>query len=407
MQFVLSIANGLLVVAGLVLLAPVGVLLSQMMAAGRASAAGEGDEGVSDDATTPRPHIAVLMPAHNESAGIGKSIAAVLKQLAPGDRLLVVADNCTDDTAAVAAAAGAQVAQRTDSERRGKGYALDFGVRRLEADPPDVVIVVDADCEVHDDALVRLARTCLQRIRPAQALYLMRSPPGAGLKTRIAEFAWAIKNHARALGNQRMGLPCQLMGSGMAFTWRQISEAPLASGHIVEDLQLGLDLAAKGQAPYFCPQALVTSTFPSSEEGLAAQRTRWEHGYLEVMFTHGPRLVREALAQRSLARIFSALDLCVPPIASLVLVQVVFVVATGVFLLLGHRSFPLMLALLAVTLTGVALGLGWSRFGRNIVSLAELLSVPGYMLGKVPMYMRALRRRQTEWVRTRRDDGSN
>ena len=66
-----------------------------------------------------------------------------------------------------------------------------------------------------------------------------------------------------------------------------------------------------------------------------------------------------------------------------------------------------MLALLAVTLTGVALGLGWSRFGRNIVSLAELLSVPGYMLGKVPMYMRALRRRQTEWVRTRRDDGSN
>ena len=407
MEAVFGIVNAVLVVSALVLLAPVGVLLLQMVAAWPVRADADGNPNAEVAAGASRPRLAVLMPAHNESAGIAFAIAAVNKQLQPGDRLLVVADNCSDDTAQVAAAAGAQVAVRTDMQRRGKGYALDFGVRQLEADPPQVVIVVDADCDVHPHALERLARTCIARQRPVQALYLMRSAAAAGLKTRIAEFAWAIKNHARALGNLRMGLPCQLMGSGMAFTWAQISAAPLASGHIVEDLQLGLDMAANGAPPSFCPEALVTSTFPVSEEGLAAQRTRWEHGYLDVMFTQGPRLLRQAVASASIGRVFSALDLCVPPIASLVLVQTGLLLLCVGFFAASGLGLPLLLAGLALVLTAFALGIGWWRFGRRIVSLGELMSVPAYMLGKVPMYLRALRRRQVEWVRTRRDDGSS
>lgn len=60
----------------------------------------------------------------------------------------MVADNCTDDTARLASAAGAEVIERHDALLRGKGYALDFGVRHLAQQPPDVVIVVDADCQV-------------------------------------------------------------------------------------------------------------------------------------------------------------------------------------------------------------------------------------------------------------------
>src|SRR5205085_6347229 len=84
-----------------------------------------------------RPRVAVLMPAHNEAAGIAASLATVTPQLVAGDRLLVVADNCVDDTAAVAAAAGAEVVQRRDTTRRGKGYALGFGLRHLAPDPPE------------------------------------------------------------------------------------------------------------------------------------------------------------------------------------------------------------------------------------------------------------------------------
>ncbi|MBC7379037.1 MAG: glycosyltransferase, partial [Burkholderiaceae bacterium] len=355
----------------------------------------------------PRPRLAVIMPAHNESAGVAAAIEAVRAQLEAHDRLLVVADNCSDDTATVAALAGATVAGRSDTLRRGKGYALDFGVRWLEGDPPDVVVIIDADCEVHGQALDRLARACIAHERPAQALYLMRSAPGAGLKTRIAEFAWALKNHARALGNQRLGLPCQLMGSGMAFTWAQIRGVDLASGHIVEDLQLGLDLTARGFAPRFCPEALVTSVFPVSEEGLTAQRTRWEHGYLDVIFKRGPRLLRQALAGGRVGPLLTALDLCVPPLASLVLVQACLVVLGIAFLAVTHRALPAGLAVLGLSITTLALGLGWWQFGRRIVSLTDLMGVPLYMAAKVPMYLRVLRRRQVEWVRTRRDDGKN
>ena len=226
-------------------------------------------------ADAPRSRLAVLVPAHDEASGIAASLATIVAQLAPGDRLLVVADNCSDDTADVAAAAGAEAIRRHDPDRRGKGYALDFGVRHLAADAPEIVVIVDADCILHPGSLARIATTCAATGRPVQALYLMGSPPGAALSTRISEFAWAVRNRVRPLGALRLGVPCQLMGTGMAFPWPVIEAAPLASGHIVEDMCLGLDLAEAGTPPVFCPDALVTSTFASKADGLAVQRTRW------------------------------------------------------------------------------------------------------------------------------------
>src|SRR4051812_9727823 len=94
-----------------------------------------------------RPSVAVIIPAHDEALGIAATLRAIVPQLAAGDRVIVVADNCTDDTATVAAAAGAEVLERNDREHRGKGYALDFGVRHLAVNPPEVVIIIDADCD--------------------------------------------------------------------------------------------------------------------------------------------------------------------------------------------------------------------------------------------------------------------
>src|SRR5437764_12013144 len=82
--------------------------------------------------TGERPPCVALVPAHDEEAGIAATIANVREQLSPGDRILVVADNCTDRTAEAARKAGAEVAERADPDRRGKGFALDHGLRRLE-----------------------------------------------------------------------------------------------------------------------------------------------------------------------------------------------------------------------------------------------------------------------------------
>jgi cellulose synthase/poly-beta-1,6-N-acetylglucosamine synthase-like glycosyltransferase len=409
----LAALHAMLTCAALLLAVPVAVLAVEVLAGRRArsasvdgAAAGGPDAAAPAPAALPAPRIAVLMPAHDEAAGISEPLASVRAQLGPCGRVLVVADNCTDDTAGVARAAGAQVVERTDPARRGKGYALDFGVRSLASDPPDVVIVVDADCLVAPGALAALARRCAAAERPAQALYLMRAPAEAGLGTRIAEFAWRVRNQLRPLGVSHLGWPCQLMGTGMAFPWTVIERAPLASGHLVEDLELGLALAARGTPPTFCADALVTSTFPLAGAALASQRTRWEHGHLAVIAGLAPRLFVEALRRRSAALLAMLLDVCVPPVAALALLLAIVLVLAVPTALAGGGGVALGISGVAGLVLAATLLAAWRAVGRDLIAPHELLAVPGYVLGKIGLYRRAFGRRQSEWVRTRRDDGS-
>src|SRR4030081_161784 len=122
---------------------------------------------------------AVLIPAHNEGAGILPTIRDIQAQLGPQDSILVVADNCTDDTAAIVRAAGVEVTVRADPARRGKGYALEFGVRHLRLNPPDVVVIMDADCRLGENALRHLSDSARDSGRPLMSLYSMLAPDKA------------------------------------------------------------------------------------------------------------------------------------------------------------------------------------------------------------------------------------
>ena len=351
-----------------------------------------------------RAAFAVLMPAHDEAVGIAAAIEAVRVQLGPRDRLLVVADNCRDATAAIARAAGAEVTERNDALRRGKGYALDHGVRWLERSPPAVVVIVDADCIVAPGALALLAQRCVATTRPVQALYLMHALPGSGLGLRVAAFAWVVKNKLRPIGGAALGWPCQLLGTGMAFPWALIVNAPLASGHLVEDMELGIALARAGAAPVFCPQAFVSSVFPSDAAGALAQRTRWEHGHLSVLASTGPRLLAQALMRRDGALVALSLDLMVPPLAALALALGAALIFGAAWWGLASDVRPFALAVFAFTLFGAGVTMAWWRGGRHLVSLRELLALPLYVAAKIPMYVRLFTKRQVEWVRTKRDD---
>src|SRR5450631_4019410 len=261
-----------------------------------------------------RGTVAVLIPAHDETKGILATLNDIKPQLRPSDRLLVVADNCTDDTAAVAASVGAEVTVRLEPTKIGKGYALDWGLNYLAPNAPGIVIMIDADCRLAENTIDRLANVCEQAQRPVQALYLMTTSEGSKINHQVAEFAWRVKNWMRPLGLSALGLPCQLMGSGMAFPWALIRSVELSSGFIVEDLKLGLDLAQAGHAPLFCSSALVTSTFPVSKSGTRTQRQRWEHGHIGSILTRAPTLLRVALARRTIAVLAMALYLFVPPL---------------------------------------------------------------------------------------------
>src|SRR5258708_26989340 len=114
----------------------------------------------------------VVVPAHNEANGIAATVKDLLSVDYPSAmrRVLVVADNCSDDTASVAAVAGATVLERNDTSRRGKGYALAHAFERsMSEGSADAIVVVDADTKVTPNLLRASDVRRLGRARPVQA----------------------------------------------------------------------------------------------------------------------------------------------------------------------------------------------------------------------------------------------
>jgi cellulose synthase/poly-beta-1,6-N-acetylglucosamine synthase-like glycosyltransferase len=396
-QFAIFSTQFALLAIALLLAIPVGVLFLECIAALlnlRKNA---------EASTGSIPRLAVLVPAHDEAGGIRRVIEGLLPQLSSGDRLVVIADNCSDDTAVIAREAGATVIERQDAARRGKGYALDYGMKFLEADPPEIVVLVDADCVVEPGTVALIARRAIETNQPVQAVYLMDRPPQPTARDAVSALAFLVKNQVRPLGLGQLGFPCLLTGTGMAFPWTVLRGAKLASGNIVEDMQLAVDLSIAGHPASFCAEARVTGILPQQERAARTQRTRWEHGHLKTALTQIPKLLRAAIRQRRLDLVAIALDLSIPPLSLLV---VVWVAALAVGAIASVCGIALRILMPLLGLEGVLIVISilgaWAKFGRDL-PLLSLLVVPFYILWKLPLYLTFLVNPQTKWVRTERD----
>jgi cellulose synthase/poly-beta-1,6-N-acetylglucosamine synthase-like glycosyltransferase len=189
----------------------------------------------------------------------------------------------------------------------------------------------------------------------------------------------------------------------MAFPWGVLQTISLASGNIVEDMQLGLDLAIAGYAPYFCGAAQVTGVLPQQAEAATSQRTRWEHGHLQTLLTQVPRLVKAALSQQRGDLLALALDLSVPPLSLLVMLWLAATAIAGLFSLFTGIWMPTLLFSVEGILIITAIVIAWVNFGRDKISGKTLLSVPFYVLWKIPLYFAFVFKPQKDWVRTQRD----
>ena len=345
----------------------------------------------------------VLIPAHNEGEGVVPTIRDVQAQLGPNDRILLVADNCTDDTAAIAKATGVEVIVRADQARRGKGYALEFGVRHLALDSPDVVIILDADCRLGENAIPTLSASAMACGRPVQSLYLMLTPKDAPVAKGLNLFTWRIKNWIRPLGLNLLGLPTQLFGTGMAFPIGLLLNRDLGNSRLAEDTALGIALASAGYPALFLSEARVHSYFPASEVGSEQQRERWEKGHLENIVELVPRALVQSLRDRNLGLAALAVDMAVPPLSLLVLVTVACEVFAVAAVVLGA---PL-LALAIPSVSGLLLVLGtvfaWIAIGRDVLPFRELLRLPLRAIRKIGFYHRIASGKGTSaWIRTDR-----
>lgn len=363
-----------------------------------------------DDPAEPVSRLAVLVPAHDEEHLIGRCVESLLAQSYPRAlyEVTVIADNCSDRTAFRAAAAGARVMVRQQPNARGKGQALRWAMDRILAapDPPDAVVVVDADSVADRDMLAALERELAAGHPVVQADYTVIIEPGSPRSAMVAA-GFLLFHRVRFSGRSRLGMAANLVGNGMLFARSVLEAHPWDAFTGVEDLEYSMRLRVVGIGPRFAPGAVVSGPGPSTHAGVDRQRMRWEGGRFNVVRTWLWRLIATGIINRDPRLLDSALDLATPPLGLLCMAT-----AGGALLttaaVLAHLA-PAW-ALIPWTLAVVALP-GYVVFGLRAAGAPGavwrvVLGAPLFLVWKLATYVRLLHGFDTSrWDRSDRQGG--
>ena len=259
--------------------------------------------------------LAVVIPAHDEETQVAATVRSITRTDYDPNcrRVIVIADNCSDRTAAVAQAAGAEVWERSDPSRKGKGHALAWAFERLMHDESvQGVCVIDADCEPSPNLLTAVAARLRAGVDAVQVPYLVANPESsAAAALRWAGFA--LFNVVRPLGRDRLGLSTGLLGTGMAFSRRLLESAPWSAFSFAEDREQHMRWVLGGARVVFAPEAEVSSPAPSTGAGARAQERRWESGRCALARGLTPRLLARSLRTKDPAQFDAALEPILPP----------------------------------------------------------------------------------------------
>jgi 1,2-diacylglycerol 3-beta-glucosyltransferase len=344
----------------------------------------------------------VIVPAHDEAAGIGKTISSLKRLSWPSARyrIVVVADNCTDATASISLEAGATVLERQDLTRRGKGYALAHAFAwSRSAGLADAIAVVDADSVVSANLLESFAARIEAGACALQAHYGVLNATDSW-RTRLMAIALGAIHKVRSRARERMSLSCGIRGNGWCVTHALLDKIPYRSFSLTEDIEFGIDLGLAGYRVGYCDESHVNGEMVTSEHAARSQRQRWEGGRIGLLREKVPALLLAAVARRSLVCLDLAFDLLVLPL-SYVVVNVAGIITLGALNPDGFRSALLMVGLIDLLALGVYVCRGWMLSGIGIVGILDLLRVPVFLFWKL-LIVRAQPKPNT-WIRTKRE----
>jgi cellulose synthase/poly-beta-1,6-N-acetylglucosamine synthase-like glycosyltransferase len=362
----------------------------------------------------PSHGFAVLVPAHDEERLIASTVDSLMALDYPADwfGVHVVADNCTDATAAIARAHGATVHERDDPEHGGKGPALMWALDRLRASGTvsDAVAVVDADTIVHRNFLRVMDAKLAGGADAVQAYYAVRDADASAL-VGFRAAALAARHYLRPLARTVLGGSSGLYGNGMVFRTEVFDDHRWTS-HLTEDIELQLELLLEGRPVAFAPDAVVEAEMPTTVEASRTQHERWERGRLEMVRRYLPRLLRHAAARENRHRFATAdaaVDQLIPPFSVLVAATAGWAGSVTLDALVRSPRRPWRVA--------VAAGLVLAQAGYVLSSLRmvsapsavyrSLAAAPRMVIWKVLLWARMLgRRSQVDWVRTGRNEAA-
>jgi 1,2-diacylglycerol 3-beta-glucosyltransferase len=328
---------------------------------------------------------AVLVPAHNEQEKLPTLVRSLADVNFLADRWSVhlVADNCSDATAEIAAAAGFSIYERVNKDLIGKGYALDFLVERLSERGinPDVYVFLDADCAVSSNLLAAIDARVARGARAIQVRYGV-AEADVNWVSALRDLAMRLVNYVRPLGRTRLGGSAGLKGTGMALVG-DIVRSQRWGGGLAEDADFHIRLLEAGDVVDFEPLALVSGHFPDKLATASVQNDRWEAGRLAIAKQFAYPLLKTGLKRRDWLLIDACIDLLVPPL-SVVALLVLGALAAGIL------TAPLVLggAVLATTFLAFHVVVGGIIAGAGRMHAKAVLFAPVFIAWKVVRYLR-------------------
>jgi cellulose synthase/poly-beta-1,6-N-acetylglucosamine synthase-like glycosyltransferase len=345
----------------------------------------------------------IIVPAHNEAAVIARTVASLRRVAWPQDqfRILTVADNCTDETAAAARAAGSLVLERQNATLRGKGYALDFAFSAsLREGWADAVVVVDADAEVSANLLEAFAAAIERGALAVQAHYGVLNP-NASWRTRLITIAKGSFHIVRSRARERMRVSCGIRGNGWCVTHELLRAVPYRAFSLAEDLEYGIELGLAGYRVAYADEAHADADMVSGQQIASKQRQRWESGRFQLIRSKTGKLLRATVRQRSWICLDLAVDLLVLPLSYIVL-NITLLAATAALtqIWMPATRVWLWVAVGCAVCSCAYVLRGWRLSGIGARGILDLAHAPAFLIWKL---MLMLRRESSEWVRTERE----
>lgn len=353
----------------------------------------------------PKNHFAIIIPAHNEKLLIGHSLDSIHQSHYPPShyRILVIADNCQDETAIIAHEHGAQVFERTDDTKTGKPYAIHWLLQQIDINHFDAFIILDADTIVHPDFLTAMNTRLIRGENVIQGYFGVMNPEETWL-TRLAILPGILKFKLHHPAKNLLHLSCPLAGNGMCFTREVFHQQGWNAFSIAENWEYYILLTLHGWIVTSAEEAIIYSQVAPSLQSGRTQRMRWIKGRLHTLYRYWHALLAGGETRGGTVKLDALIELTRPSHSMLFLASLLY--GTTVELLWPREHAAGTLPIIAWSLVGLQViyfttGLIVQR--APLRTWLSLLMIPMYLGWKFSVSLAAFMDiRNTQWIKTKR-----
>ena len=361
-----------------------------------------------DDRTTKKSStlnkFVIVIPAHNEELMIGQLIDSTLEINYPKERynVIVIADNCTDNTERIVREKRVDCFVRTNTNKRGKPYALNWIFKQIDINKYDAFVLIDADSKVDKKFLTVMNQSLNQGHQVIQGYFGILNPDETWL-TRLMVIPGVLKYLYRYHGKNLLGFTCPLMGNGMCFSKQVIMQYGWDAFTLTENWEYYIRLVLRGYKPAYADAHIYSQTAATTRQG-ATQRKRWFKGKIQCVISYLPKLIVRGIMEKNLRYIDCAVELVMPSISMLINFTVIILVISLIEIAFLSNCVAIFIWALILSVFFVAYFLFGIVANRSPLNTwLALFKAPFFLAWKLITTLYALIKiKNTDWVKTQR-----